>query len=105
MAPLIEENRTKLYLVCKEHKLKYLYIFGSAARGIDFTAESDIDFLYAFDKGKISLNGYADNFFNFLFRLEDLFKRKIDLVLNEKIKNPYFLKQVDSDKILVYGNN
>ena len=104
MAPLIEDNKDKILTVCDKHKLKYLYVFGSAARGKDFNDKSDIDFLYAFDKEKIDFNSYTNNFFDFLFKLEELLKRKIDLVYGEKISNPYFLKQVDLEKIKLYGN-
>ncbi len=90
--------------MCDKHMLKYLFVIGSAARGDDFSDSSDVDFLYAFDKDKIDFDKYADNYFAFLFQLENLFRRKVDLVPDEKIRNPYFLKQVNSEKIKIYGN-
>ena len=79
MAPLIEKNIDKIIEACGKHKVKYLYVFGSAARGEDFNIESDVDFLYAFDKEHIEFENYADNYFDFRFGLEELLKRKIDL--------------------------
>ena len=104
MAPLITENIEQIIAACKRHKVKYLYLFGSAARGSDFKQESDIDFLYHFNKEEIAFPDYADNFFDFLFELEDMLHRKIDLVPEEKIRNPYFLKQVNAEKVKIYGN-
>lgn len=103
MAPIVTENIEKIKEACKQHNLKYLYVFGSAARGNDFSVESDVDFLYAFDKEKIEFDNYADNYFEFRFFLEDLFNRNIDLVPEEEITNPYLLKNINADKVKVYG--
>lgn len=103
MAPLITENIDQIISACKRHQLKYLYVFGSAARGDDFTEKSDVDFLYAFDKEKILLDDYADNYFDFRFGLEDLFNRNIDLLPDEMITNSFLLKTINRDKIKVYG--
>ena len=103
MAPLITENIEQIISVCERHKLKHLYIFGSAARGTDFNKNSDIDFLYAFDKELIEFDNYADNYFEFRFGLEDLFNRNIDLLPEEMLTNPYLLKKIDQEKIKLYG--
>lgn len=102
MAPLITENIEEIISACNRYKVKHLYLFGSAARGSDFNEESDIDFLYNFKKEEIPFPDYADNFFDLLFALEDMLNRKIDLVPEEKIKNPFFLKQVNAEKIKLY---
>lgn len=103
MAPLITENIEQIIAACRKHKVKYLYVFGSAARGTDFNINSDIDFLYSFDKEKIELDDYADNYFDLWFGLEDLFARKIDLLPEENVTNPYLLKTINNDKIKLYG--
>lgn len=90
MAPLITDNIEQIISACKRHKLKHLYLFGSAARGNDINEKSDVDFLYNFKKEEIEFPNYADNFFDLLFTLEDMLHRKIDLVPEEKIKNPFF---------------
>ncbi len=54
-------------------------LFGSAARGED-REESDLDFLVEMDR--TTFDGYMD----VKFRLEDLFQRKVDLVLAHRIK-------------------
>jgi predicted nucleotidyltransferase len=105
MSPLIETYKDKIIEACDQYELKYLYLFGSAARNTDFCDNSDIDLLYAFNKEKIAKNDYAHNFFLFLEMLEGILKRKIDLVPGDKIKNPYFLTQVNAEKIRLYHND
>lgn len=89
-------------MLCSRYKVKTLYLFGSILTP-RFRKDSDIDFLVKFDKENIPLADYADNFFDFQYALEDLFGRKIDLVCEDAIKNPYFRMEVDSKKQLIYG--
>ena len=104
MAPIIAENKDKIISACEKYRVKYLYVFGSAARGTDFNKDSDVDFLYAFDKDKIEFENYADNYFEFRFGLEDLLNRNIDLVPEELLTNPYLLKKINQDKVKLYGS-
>jgi predicted nucleotidyltransferase len=46
---------------------------------------------------------YGDNYYNLKFSLENILKRRIDLLEEKAIKNPYFRKIVDENKVLVYG--
>ena len=97
---IIEKNNDSLRELCKKHKVSKLYIFGSV-NNKRFSKESDIDFLVTF--GKIELLEYADNYFDFKFSLEDLFKRDIDLLEEKTIKNPFFRSSINESKQLVYG--
>lgn len=56
-------------------------IFGSFARGEE-RPDSDVDVLVSFQKGKKTF----DNFMGTKFYLEDLFKRKVDLVTDAALK-------------------
>ncbi len=96
----IERNIDKLIELCKKYKVTKLYVFGSVSNG-NFTSESDIDLLVRFDD--IELRNYADNYFDFKFSLEDLFKRKIDLLEEKAIKNPFFKESVNNSRVLIYG--
>lgn len=97
---LIERNIGKLKKLCVKYNVSHLYIFGSATSG-KFGEDSDIDFLVTF--GTLELNKYADNYFDFKFSLEDLFNRKIDLLEEKAIKNPFLKESIDSSKKLIYG--
>ena len=99
---LIKIHITELQELCRKHKVDTLYVFGSVLT-TRFRAESDIDFLVNFKKQEIPLLQYADNFFDFMYALESLFGRKIDLVCDDAIRNKYFRMEVDETKELVYG--
>ena len=96
---LIDDNREKLFELCDRHKVKELYLFGSilTERFID---SSDIDVLVQFSD--IELEKYFDNYMDFKEQLELLFKREIDLIENQAIRNPIFRRVVDREKKLVY---
>jgi len=97
---LIDKNITKLTHLCNKHKVSKLYVFGSVINQ-KFRKESDLDFLVDFKK--VGLNEYADNYFDFKFSLEDLFNRKIDLLEEKAIRNPYLKQSIDASKELIYG--
>lgn len=99
---LIKNSLEEIIGSCKKHHVKSLEIFGSAVRN-DFNKNSDVDFIYEFHKKKIAELDYADNYFEFLFSLQNILKRNIDLIPGKKIKNPYLLNQINNEKIKIYG--
>jgi uncharacterized protein len=101
MNSIIENNKSQIDQLCLINKVDKLYVFGSVLTD-KFGTNSDLDFVVAFDN-TIDLMDYADNYFNFLFSLEDLFKREIDLVTEKSLKNPYFIKELDNTKQLIYA--
>jgi predicted nucleotidyltransferase len=101
MNSIIENNKSSIAKLCKENKVDKLYAFGSVLTD-NFNEKSDIDFVVSFNN-QIKLLDYADNYFNLLFSFEDLFNKKIDLITEKSLKNPYFIKEVNETKQLVYG--
>lgn len=97
---LLERNIETLKKLCVKYNVLKLYIFGSM-QSDKFREDSDIDFLVTFDK--VDLEEYADNYFDFKFSLADLFNRKIDLLEEKAIKNPYLKQSIDNTKELLYG--
>ena len=97
---IIADFSEKIYRLCKSHHVRHLYAFGSVLNQ-KFNAESDIDLIVDFEK--IDINLYADNYYNLKFSLEDLFKRKVDLLENQSIRNPIFKSKVEKEKQLIYG--
>jgi predicted nucleotidyltransferase len=99
---LIEENRREFESVCRLHHVERIELFGSAT-GPNFDPDtSDLDFLVTFKKD-VPLDKYADAYFGLLRELEDLFERRVDLVVDSAIDNPYFRQAVDSTRTLVYA--
>jgi predicted nucleotidyltransferase len=80
--------------------VKALYAFGSVLTD-RFKEDSDIDLIVTFND--IPVEDYADNYFDFKFSLQDIFNRQVDLLEEQAIKNPYFKKNVNSTKQLIYG--
>ncbi len=72
----IEANKKKI----KKYGVKKLGLFGSFLKGKQ-TTKSDIDVLIEIDKNKIS-----ESYFELLFYFEDLFKRKIDLIIASDLR-------------------
>ena len=96
---VIERNIDQITGLCKKHKVSELYIFGSVLTD-KFSDDSDIDFLVEFTN--VDIQQYFDNYMDFKEKLEDLFKRTVDLVENQAIRNPILRRVIDRDKMLVY---
>jgi len=90
--------KTDIEKICQELSLQHLDLIGSAARE-DFSVESDIDVLVIF-AGDENL---FERFFSLKSRLEVIFKRKVDVVEERAMRNPFFKKAVNKDRIRVYG--
>lgn len=99
---LIELNIDNIIALCKKYRVKAMYVFGSILTP-RFNAQSDVDLAVSFDKERITLDEYADNFFGLQFELERLLKREIDLVCYDAIKNPVFRREMDETKHKLYG--
>ena len=96
----IDKNIESVKALCRKHKVEKLYLFGSATNG-SFTDKSDIDFLVSFDKD--DLNQYFTNYISFKKKLGKLFKREIDLVEEQTLKNPILINSINKNKELIYG--
>lgn len=96
---LIDSNKDRLIELCINHKVKELYLFGSALTE-RFQDSSDIDMLIQFFP--VDLMDYFDNYMDLKEKLEQLFNRPVDLVENQAIRNPIFRRIVDREKQLIY---
>lgn len=74
---IIQSNHEQI----KTYGIKKLGIFGSVAKE-SHHAKSDVDILVEFHKG----NKTFDNYMELKFFLENLFGRKVDLVIKEALK-------------------
>lgn len=98
---LIEQYKTEIATLCRKYNVKELYAFGSVLDESKFTNESDVDLLVDFNE--IELLKYADNYFEFADSLEELFKRKVDLLTIRSLRNKYFIEAVNKEKEVVYA--
>ena len=96
----VEEKANELTQLCQRFGVGRLELFGSAATGQFREGESDLDF--AVDFLPSAIPSYADNYFGLLEGLEALFGKRVDLVVERSIRNPYFRQSVEETKRLVY---
>ncbi len=97
----IDENRAAIAGLCRRFAVERLEIFGSAA-GIDFDPQrSDLDFLVSFRPDATNL----ENYLALAEGLENLLGRKVDLVIERAIRNPYFRRAVAASRQLVYAHS
>lgn len=100
MVSMIKKHTSSIRDICKALHVKQLYVFGSGA-GDSLKKESDLDFLISF-REDLSPDEYADNYFSMHQKLETLFKRKIDLVTERSLSNPFFIESINRTKKLIY---
>ena len=102
MPKILASKLPALRAICRKHKIKRFWAFGSVLRE-DFRKDSDIDFLYELDRPAIADEEYLSNLDGFIVSLLNLFPgRKLDLVYYPGLKNPYFIEEVDETKVLLY---
>ena len=99
--PLVQEKLPELIGLLRKHEIKNAFMFGSAVTP-RFGVESDIDLLINF-KEDIDPLAAGEHWWALHDELRDLFKREIDLVTGRSLKNPYFIKELDNTKVLIYG--
>ena len=100
MNSILKNQLNTIRSLCERYRVKTLYVFGSVLTP-NFDTHSDIDLLVDFlDQDALQ---YASNYFQFKFELEKLFNRKIDLLEERALKNPYFIENINQKKQLLYG--
>ena len=95
---LIERNMQTIIALCQMYKVNKLFVFGSILTE-RFNKESDIDLVVDFNKEDIT--DYFDNYYNLKDSLQEVLGRKVDLLEEQAIKNPYLRKSVDTSKMLI----
>lgn len=99
---LIELNLQRIIELCRKHKVKTLSVFGSILTD-RFNDNSDVDLLVDFEPTDPDTFDYVSNYFSLRYALEDLFSRKVDLIEEKGLRNPYFIASVNRTKQLIYG--
>ena len=91
--------RKKIEEFCKRWSITEFSVFGSVLRD-DFSTDSDIDVLVTIDpKAKIGLFELID----MKLELEKIFKRPVDLVEKEGLRNPYRRQEILRTAQVVYA--
>ena len=97
----LTDKRVELEKICRTRSVARLEVFGSVAKGAAGLDSSDLDFLVEFKE--LPFGERADAFFGLLEDLENLFGRKVDLVVEKAVTNPYFIKNIEDSRKLLYA--
>ncbi len=82
---------------CRRFRVRQLDLFGSAATGDGFDPErSDVDVLVTFED--MPPREHAKAWFGLHEALETLAGRKVDLLTESSIRNPYFKRRVERER-------
>lgn len=102
MIDVVEQHLPAIRALCREYGVEKLELFGSAATDAFDSGRSDIDFLVTYPAGY--------DFGPWLSRLQDLegafaglLGRKVDLVTTSALRNPWFRREADKTRRLVYN--
>ena len=99
MIALLHEKRNEIAEVCRKFSIRKLEVFGSAATGAFDPETSDIDFI-------VDLGEYDDTvgsrYMGLATALEELLDRRIDLVTEPSIRDPFFKAKISQQRQTVY---
>ena len=97
---LIRERYTDFVALCRSHKVSKIYAFGSSITDHFDPKTSDIDIVVTIDIDDPADRGEA--LLSLWDKLEALFNRKVDLLTEDSIRNPYLKSNIDRTKKLIY---
>ncbi len=102
MIQLIEGNRDAIEALCRKYHVARLEVFGSAADDTFDAASSNVGFLVEFPPGE-NLGPWLSHYFDLKVELETLLGRKVDLVMPGAMRNPYFIREANRTRTLLYA--
>lgn len=100
MKNLLATHSTEIERICKLYRVRRLDVFGSILSE-SFSDKSDIDFLVEFERD--SYVGAFEQFMGLKEDLEALLARPVDLIVNRSFRNPYFQREIEETKQVIYA--
>jgi predicted nucleotidyltransferase len=101
MTELVEKHFGALADLCRRYGVERLYLFGSAVTD-RFQPASDLDFFVEMADRQPNA-AYARRYLDFAEELERLFDRRVDLVTEQAVRNPYLRREIQATRELIYG--
>ncbi len=96
----MREKHDDFINLCRQHRVDKIYAFGSSITDHFDPANSDIDVIVELDiSDPIE---YGETLLSLWDNLEAFFSRKVDLLTEDSINNPYLRKSIESTKKLIY---
>ena len=90
-------------VICLNYNVKYLYAFGSSVTDCFDKQKSDIDLLVEIDDPDPIERG--EKLISLWDLFEKFFKRRVDLLTESSIHNPFLRNSIDSTEILIYDGS
>ncbi len=100
IASELKAKHSRVESLCRRTNVVSLDLFGSATSDEFEKESSDLDFLVTF--GDFTNGGIFDAFMDLAEGLEAIFGRKVDLVTERSIRNPYFWSAVEASRVRIY---
>lgn len=95
----LERLKPDIEHICQSLPVKRLGLFGSALNQ-GFSKSSDVDVLVVFDSDEDI--DFFDKYFELKEKLEKLFEREVDLVVDKSFRNPIFRESIEKTRTIVY---
>jgi len=96
----ISKREVDFVNICQNHNVKYIYAFGSSTNDRFNFMTSDIDLLLEIEVTDPVERG--EKLMSLWDNLESFFKRKVDLLTDASLRNPFLKKYIESTKVLIY---
>ena len=96
----IRQNPSMFKELCQQHKVQRLYAFGSSITNRFDEVSSDIDLLVDVDIPDPASRG--ETLLSLWDKLESYFRRKVDLLTTNSIRNPFLKSNIERSKELIY---
>lgn len=101
MVQLVREKLDCITSLCRKHRVRELYLVGSAA-GQEFRqGRSDVDFLVEFEPGV--RRGFDGEYFCLLNGLRHVLNTEVDLIERHCVENPYVRASLERSKVPLYA--
>jgi predicted nucleotidyltransferase len=100
MHRIISGNLDNIVKICEKYKVSRLYAFGSVISEKFSEETSDLDLQVELEP--MSVIDRGEKLIQFWDELENLFQRKVDLLTDQPIRNPFFKEKVEKTKQLIY---
>lgn len=99
----ISSRKKDFQELCASHQVKTLYAFGSATTNRFDPDKSDIDLLVEIDENDPIERG--EKLISLWERFEDFFQKKVDLLPDASISNPFLRQSIEDTKVLIYDGS
>jgi predicted nucleotidyltransferase len=96
----IKDHSSGFQALCETHHVRSMYAFGSSTKTSFNLNSSDIDLVVDIDENDPIERG--NHLLDLWAKLEEFFRRKVDLLTPSSIKNPVLKTSIDQSKVLIY---